>query len=78
MLKLFRLTEHLTIAFHVDGLSRLFASIVASLWPLTTLYAFDYMHHEGGEQRFFGFFLVAYGIVLGVAFAGSMVTMYLS
>ena len=77
MLKLFRLTEHLTIAFHVDGLSRLFASIVASLWPLTTLYAFDYMHHEGGEQRFFGFFLVAYGIVLGVAFAGSMVTMYL-
>lgn len=77
LLKLFRLTEHLTIAFHVDGLSRLFASIIAALWPLTTLYAFDYMHHEGGEQRFFGFFLIAYGIVLGVAFAGSMVTMYL-
>jgi len=77
MLKLFRLTEHLTIAFNVDGLSRLYAAIVAALWPLTTLYAFDYMHHEGGEQRFFGFFLVAYGVVLGVAFAGSMVTMYL-
>ena len=77
ILKLFRLTEHLTIAFNVDGLSRIFAAIVASLWPLTTLYAFDYMHHEGGEQRFFGFFLIAYGIVLGIAFAGSMVTMYL-
>ncbi len=77
LFKLFRLTEHLTIAFRVDGLSRLFACIVAILWPVTTLYAFDYMHHEGGEQRFFGFYLLAYGIVLGVAFAGSMVTMYL-
>lgn len=76
-LKLFKLTSHLTLAFHVDGLSRIFALLVALLWPLTTLYAFDYMQHEGGERRFFGFFLVAYGIVLGIAFAATMVTLYL-
>lgn len=76
-LKLFKLTDHVNIAFQVDGLSRVFALLVALLWPLTTLYAFDYMQHEGGERRFFGFFLIAYGIVLGIAFAATMVTMYL-
>ena len=31
--------DHLYIAFRVDGLSLLFASLVAVLWPLACLYA---------------------------------------
>ena len=73
---LLRLSWILSISLRLDGLGRVFAGMVALLWPLSTLYAFEYMEHEGGENHFFGFYLLSYSVTLGIAFAGDMMTMY--
>ena len=49
---LFRLNGNLSISFKLDGLGTVFAGIVSALWPLATLYAFEYMKHEGHEKYF--------------------------
>ena len=76
-LQLMHFTDHLQVILACDGLSRVFILIISILWPLTTLYAFDYMKHEGGEPRFFFFFLISYGVSSGVALAGNLVTLYM-
>lgn len=54
-----------------------YGGIVSFLWPLVTLYALDYMSHEGHETRFFGFWLMAYGVVVGIAYSEDFLTLYL-
>ena len=73
---LMQLTPELTISFRLDGLGRLFGGMVALLWPLATLYAFEYMEHEGGENTFFGYYLLSYSVTLGIAFAEDLMTLY--
>lgn len=75
--QIFKFQEMLTIGFNIDGLSRIFGSMVSILWVITTIYSFEYMTHEGSENRFFCFFLATYGVVLGIAFSGNFITMYL-
>ena len=74
---LVRFSQRLALTLRLDGPSRIFTALVAALWPVTALYAFEYMRHEGSENRFFSFFTIAYGVVLGVAFAGNFLTLYL-
>lgn len=74
---LLRLSSMLSISFKLDGLGRVFASLVAFLWPLATLYAFEYMAHEGGENHFFGFYMLSYTVTLGIAFAEDLMTLYI-
>ena len=76
-LPLFRFTETLQFTLAIDGLSRVFIMIISVLWPLTALYAFDYMAHEGSEPRFYMFFLISYGVSAGIALAGNLVTLYM-
>ncbi len=71
-----RLTENLTIVFHVDGLSRVFGGLIAVLWPLATLYAFEYMEHEERESTFFAYYLMSYGVTAGIALSGNLFTLY--
>ena len=66
----------LSISFKIDGMTMVFAGLVAALWPLATLYAFSYMEHEKHEKTFFMFYTMTYGVTLGIAFAADMVTMY--
>jgi len=72
-----RMSKKLVLAFRLDGASMLFGMLIAVLWPLTTLYAFSYMEHEGHENKFFAFFIMTYGTVAGIAFSANMLTMYL-
>lgn len=73
---LVRFTGNLTLSFRTDGMSLVFAGLIAALWPLATLYSFEYMKHEKHEKTFFMFYTMTYGITLGIAFAEDMVTMY--
>lgn len=73
---LFRLTGNLSVSFRLDGLGTVFAGIVSALWPLATLYAFEYMKHEGHEKYFFMFYTITYGVTLGIALADDILTMY--
>ncbi|KXL53321.1 Na(+)/H(+) antiporter subunit A [Anaerotignum neopropionicum] len=74
---LFHFSEKLSLTLHIDGLSKIFGTMVSILWVITTVYAFEYMTHEGREDKFFAFFTMTYGVVLGVAFSGNFLTMYL-
>lgn len=73
---LFRFTGNLSISFRLDGLGTVFAGIVSVLWPLATLYAFEYMKHEGHEKYFFMFYVITFGVTLGIALAEDILTMY--
>lgn len=75
-LTLFMLMDDIPIYFHVDALGRLFAVITSVIWLITGIYAFLYMKHEGEEKRFFGFYLLAYGVLLSLDFAGNLITLY--
>lgn len=74
---LFYLMEDIPVFFHVDSVGRLFASIVTLVWVLAGVYSLVYMEHEGEELRYFGFYLVVYGILIALDFSGNLVTMYL-
>ncbi len=75
-LPLVHFTERLTFELQFDGLGRFFAGIVATLWPLTVLYAFEYMDDDPRQGVFFAFFTITYGVTLGVAMAGNIFTLY--
>ena len=66
----------LSISFKIDGMTMVFAGLVAVLWPLATLYAFEYMAHEEREKPFFMFYTMTYGVTLGIAYASDMLSMY--
>lgn len=73
---LFSMTDTLTVALSMDDVSRLFMAIAAFGFCLTGIYAFRYLQHEGGEDRFFCFFLLSLAALMGMDFAANLITMY--
>ena len=73
---IFKITETMPIQIAFDGMGRVFACLVAFLWPLACSYAIQYMKHEGKENTFFTYYLMTYGITVGISFAANLVTMY--
>ena len=73
---LFYLADRVPVYFHVDALGRLFITLTSVIWPAAGVYAFQYMKHEGEEKRFFGFFLLLYGVLLSLESAGNLITFY--
>ena len=69
-------TGNLSIDLKLDGLGMVFAGLISALWPLATLYSFEYMKHEGHERVFFMFYTMTYGVTLGISLAGNLMTMY--
>lgn len=75
-LTLVRFTDRLAFTLKFDKAGRFFAGIIATLWPLTVLYGFEYLSEDECQHRFFIFFTMAYGVTLGVAMAGNIFTLY--
>ena len=69
-------TEKINLTLRVDGMSTVFGMIVSILWIVATFYSFEYMKHEGKENKFFSFFTISFGVVLGIAYSGNLITMY--
>ena len=76
-LVLFKLFGNLTVMFKLDRMGSVFAGLVAFLWPLATLFAFEYMKEEHRKPAFFAYYMMTYGVTMGIAFAGSLITLYL-
>lgn len=74
---LFYLMKDIPIYFKVDNLGRFFVTFVSIVWVLAGIYSFTYMKHEGEEKRFFGCYLLVYGILIALDFSGNLVTFYL-
>ncbi len=70
----------LNFSLKIDGMSIVFAGLVSTLWPLATLYSFPYMEHEKNGSIhiniFYLFYTATYGVTLGIAMSGNMLTMY--
>lgn len=70
----------LNFSLKIDGMGIVFGGLVATLWPLATLYSFPYMEHEHNgrvhENIFYLFYTATYGVTLGIAMSGNMLTMY--
>ena len=74
---LLHLNSIFSIGFKIDGLSQVFLLIITTLWPIATLYATEYMDHEENQDSFFRYYLIAFGIALGLSFSKNAITMYL-
>lgn len=73
---LFYLTKNLPIYYHVDGIGKIFAGIVAIVWVLGGIFSFVYMKHEHKNKRYYGFYLLVFGILNSLVFSGNMITFY--
>ena len=65
------------LVLQADALGRLFSLLICAVWLAVAVFAFEYMNHEGHRERFFGFYLMTLGAMMGVCFAGNLVTLYL-
>ncbi len=74
---LLTISDTLSISLHVDGLTVVFAALVGVLWPIATYYAKSYMTHEGKFKRFYTFYTLTYGVVIGLAMSQNLLTLYL-
>ena len=75
-LMLWEITPGLPIYFSLDKLGMLFALVTSFMWLMSGIFAFEYMKHEGLETRYFSFYLISLTALLGVCFAGNLVTAY--
>jgi multicomponent Na+:H+ antiporter subunit D len=73
---LLEFTARMTLQFQLDGMGKVFAGLIAFLWPFAMLYAFEYMEHERGENAFFGQYLLSYAMTLVIASAHNLFTLY--
>ncbi len=75
-LELIHFSDKVSFTLQLDGLGSIFAGLIAILWPIATLYAFEYMSHEERERPFFMFYTMTFGVTLGITLAGNLVSMY--
>ena len=74
--EVYSFTAGFSVTFQVDGPGALFAGMISLMWPLVLLYAFEYMEHAERKNVFFAFYVMTYGVALGIAFSADMITMY--
>lgn len=69
----------LELAFELEPLGLIFASVAACLWPVTSLYAIGYLRstEEQQQTRFYVCFAVAIAAAMGIAFAANGITLFL-
>ena len=75
-ISIFRFYQDYGFEFRIDKAASIFGTIVSGLWPFASLYAYGYMKHQERKNSFFAFFTMTYGVVLGIAFAANLLTMY--
>lgn len=73
---LLRIGEGVAVRFQIDALGRLFAIVTTVVWLLAGFFAEEYMKHEREEKRYFGFYLIVYGVLMALCFAGNLITYY--
>jgi len=69
----------LSVAFNVEPLGLLFASIASFLWIVNSLYSIGYMraNKEKNQTRFYICFAFALASAVAIAFAGNMMTLFI-
>ncbi|MBQ7834066.1 MAG: proton-conducting membrane transporter, partial [Lachnospiraceae bacterium] len=73
-LVLFNLLDNIPVMFYIDEVGTIFAWVATVAFVCAGAFSFRYMK---GEKNYYGFFLMTYGVLQGLDFAGNLVTMYL-
>lgn len=76
-LSVWTITDNLAIKFQMDGISRFFSCLIASIWALVTFYAYEYIQHEGAEERYLAVYTMTFGIMMGLSYTANMMTLYM-
>ncbi|MFI3213460.1 MAG: proton-conducting transporter membrane subunit [Eubacteriales bacterium] len=76
-LYLFHLTKNIPVYFQIDNIGRIFVTVVSIIWVCAGIFSFTYMKHEANNKRYFGFYLIVYGILVALDFSGNIVTFYI-
>ena len=74
---LFYLTQSLPLILAVDEMSVIFSLAAMVIILSAGFFSFEYMKHETKEKRYYGFYLIVFGILNALCFAGSLITFYL-
>ena len=77
LLSLFNLTDRLPVLFKVDEVSVVFSLMTIIVCLCAGVFSFEYMKHEEKEKRYYGFYLIVFGVLLALCFAGNLITFYL-
>lgn len=72
---LLQLTPQVWLHLRVDALGALFAATVSLLFLLALAYAAAYLSPHGRLARYYGFLMLCQGLLLGVAYAGNLLTL---
>lgn len=75
-LLLVHFTDKLEIVLKLDGLGKVFSGMVSILWPIALIYAYTYMEHHENRIKYYSYYILVFGVVLGIAFSGNLITMY--
>jgi multicomponent Na+:H+ antiporter subunit D len=79
-LVLFKLVDDIPVYFRIDNLGRIFASIVVLVFLMAGFFSFEYMKHSRDltvEKRYYGFYIVTFGVLMGLCFSGNLITLYM-
>lgn len=74
---LFYLTKTLPIYFRIDSVGTLFSLLAVTVLLCAGFFSFEYMKHEEHESRYYGFYLILFGVLNALCFAGNLITFYL-
>ncbi len=74
---LFHLTDRLPVYFRLDDMGRLFLAVVGLVWVLAGFFSFSYLKQYENNKRFFGFYLIGYGVMNALSLSGNLITFYL-
>ncbi len=73
---LFSFTEGLEVVLKLDTVGKLFSCLMAFIWILVALFSGEYMKEEKDWHRYFGFFIMTLGVLIGLDYAGNLLTYY--
>ncbi len=76
-LRLFSMTDTLTVALATDGVSRIFLAVGAFGFLLAGVYATRYMAHGTRQASFYAFLLLSLAALVGMDASQNLITMYL-
>ena len=73
---IFKFSDSLPVELKLDNLGRIFAGMVSLLWPFAFLYTIEYMSHDDKKRSYSMFYIMTFGVVLGISFASNLITLY--
>ncbi|NLK36732.1 MAG: proton-conducting membrane transporter [Epulopiscium sp.] len=74
---IWQMNDTLSVTLAADALGAFFACMIAVVWLLAGIFSAEYMKHEENVPRFFMFYTMTLGVLMGVCFSANLLTLYL-